>query len=87
MTDMKFKENCGVDPVTLGKGYTALDDNTPFTGESITAPEHVENEKRMAKMAKEYGWPDEETSEVGFLERDMPAPYDRPNRSEVEDRG
>ena len=88
--EMKFKENCGVDPVTLGKGYTSLEDNIPYSGENIMNPAHVEQEKQMAKLEKEYGWPDDKEPDdgpEGFLERDVPTPYERPGRSEIEDMG
>lgn len=88
--EMKFKENCGVDPVTLGKGYTALEDNTPYSGENINNPRHVQEEKQVAKLQAEYGWPDEKEPEngpEGFLERDIPSSYERPGRSDMEDMG
>lgn len=88
--DMKFKNNGGVDPVTLDRGYTKLEGDPPHSGESITNPRHVQERKQMEKLRAEYGWPDmEETPNGpdGFLERDLPTPFDRPNRGDTEDRG
>ena len=88
MADMKFKENGGVDPVTLSRGYTALDGDPPNSGENIFKPEHVEIGKRMEKMMSH--WPDEEQPDDGpdgFLTSDKPTPFDRPWRTEEEDRG
>ncbi len=90
MSDMKFKENCGVDPVTLGKGFTRLDGNPPNSGESITDPRHVAEEEKLEAIREEFGWPDEKADDdgpEGFLDRDKPTPYDRPNRSTDNDLG
>lgn len=90
MADMKFRENGGVDPMTLNKGFTALDGDPPNSGESITNPRHVAERKKMEALAAEYGWPDMEEDDdgpEGFLGRDMPTPYERPFRTEDEDRG
>lgn len=90
MADMKFKENLGVDPVTLSRGYTKLEGDPPNSGESITDPRHIAEKRRMEKMMVENGWPDMEAEEDGaggFLDREKPTPYDRPNRSVEEDQG
>lgn len=87
---MNFKENAGVDPVTLSKGYTKLDGDPPHSGENILKPRHIEERERMDALAEEYGWPDEKAEDdgpTGFLERDKPSPYDRPWRSDDADRG
>lgn len=87
---MNFKENGGVSPVALSVGFERLEDNTPYSGENIMNPRHVQEEKKMAKLAEEFGWPDEKEPENGpdgFLERDIPSSYQRPNRSNTDDRG
>lgn len=87
---MNFKENCGVDPVTLGKGYTKLDGDPPHSGENILDPRHVQEQKRVEAMEEEYAWPDmkdEDDGPTGFLDRDKPTPWDRPQRGDTEDRG
>lgn len=89
MDDMKFKENGGVDPVTMSRGYTKLDGDPPHSGENILEPRHVQERKRMEKLYAD-GWPDmeqEEDGPSGFLERDKPTPFARPNRSDIEDLG
>lgn len=88
--EMKFKENCGVDPVTLGKGFTVLDGDPPYSGENINNPEHVAAEAQMEKLRAEYEWPDEKEQDdgpEGFMERNKPSAYVRPGRSEIEDMG
>lgn len=88
--DMKFKENLGVDPVTLGKGYTKLDGDVPYTGENILKPQHIAREQQMTAMAESMGWPmDDEMAENvgGFLEREIPEPYLRTRRSDDDDQG
>lgn len=80
---MRYKENGGVDAATLGEGYAFLPDETPYSGENIMNPAHIEGEREMQKLAKKYGWDEEE--EVGFLDR-KGACY-RPGRSSAEDRG
>lgn len=88
--EMKFKENCGVDPVTLGKGFTVLDGDPPYSGENINDPEHVVANRELEKMQAKYEWPDEKEPDdgpEGFLDRDVPTPYARPGRSETEDMG
>ena len=87
---MKFKENGGVSPVALSVGFERIEDDAPYSGENIMHPRHVEEERRMAKLRAEYAWPDEKQDEngpEGFLDRDVPTPYERPQRSETEDRG
>lgn len=87
---MKFKENCGASPVALDRGFETLDGDPPHSGENIFKPRHVQERKEMERLAKQYGWPDMEESPNGpdgFLERDLPTPYERPNRSDTEDRG
>lgn len=87
---MKLKENAGVDPVTLSRGFTKLDGDPPHSGENILKPEHVEEQKEMDRLAKEYGFPDEQAQDdghEGFLERDPPVSYQRPNRGRREDLG
>lgn len=87
---MKFKENAGTDPVSLSRGFTALDGDPPHSGESITHPEHVAEERRMERMRKELGFPgtdNQDDGPEGFLERETPSSYLRPSRSAREDRG
>lgn len=87
---MNFKENGGTDPATLNRGYTKLDGDPPNSGEDITDPRHVAEKRRMEKLMVENGWPDMEAEDdgpTGFLDREKPTPYDRPNRSVEEDLG
>ena len=77
---MDFKENLGVDPVTLGKGYTKLDGDPPNSGENILKPEH-------RKRAAMYPGVIEGDGPSGFFVRDKVDPYLRPMRSEDEDAG
>lgn len=87
---MKLKENAGVDPVTLSRGYTKLEGDPPNSGESITDPRHVAEQKRIDEMMASGPWPDmrpENDGPEGFLDREVPTPFDRPNRTAYEDRG
>lgn len=90
MPEMKFKENGGVSPVDLSRGYEKQEDVSPYSGENIMNPAHIEQEREMEAMRKKYEWPDEKepvNGPNGFLDRDIPAPYYRPQRSDDEDRG
>ncbi len=87
---MNFKENAGVDPVTLGRGYTKLEGDPPNSGENIFEPRHVEEKKRIEKLMAENPWPDmkaDDDGPGGFLDREKPNPFDRPERTAEEDRG
>lgn len=87
---MKMKENAGCDPITISRGFTKLDGNPPYSGESVTNPRHVAEEKRVEKMMAEFQWPDMKEGDhgpEGFLGADLPDPYMRPQRSKSEDRG
>lgn len=87
---MKFKDNAGVDPVTLSRGFTRLEGDPPNSGENILNPRHVEERKRMEALRTEYGWPDEQPEDdgpEGFLERREDTPFNRPNRNAYEDLG
>lgn len=87
---MKMKDNFGCSAIDISRGFESLDGNPPHSGENITEPRHVAEDKRMEKLRAEYAWPDEKEGDhgpEGFLERDLPDPYDRPNRSKTMDRG
>jgi hypothetical protein len=87
---MDYKDNAGVDPVTLSRGYTKLDGDPPNSGESITDPRHVREKRRMEQLMADNPWPDMKEGDhgpEGFLERDLPDPYLRPNRTDSEDQG
>lgn len=91
MSEMKFKENGGLDPVSLAKGYTNLDGDPPNSGENILEPEHVARAQEMKRL---YGALPMETSMDesefgGFLERPVVQNENwlRPRRTETEDEG
>lgn len=87
---MKTKDNFGCSAIDISRGYESLEGNPPYAGENIMTPRHVSEEKRIAKMMSDMNWPDEKEGDHGpdgFIERDLPNPYDRPNRSKTEDRG
>lgn len=81
---MNFKENAGVDPVTLSKGYTKLDGDPPNSGENILKPEHIEREKMYGAMEM-----DSDSADMGgFLERPgSDSMRYRPRRTDEEDQG
>lgn len=87
--EMKFKENAGVDPVTLSQGYTKLDGDPPNSGENILRPEHVVDEKRRRKMYADMGvdMDEQDDGPTGFVERDKPSAFERPMRTDDEDAG
>jgi hypothetical protein len=83
---MNFKDNSGVDPVTLSRGYSKLDGDPPNSGENILKPEHVAHRKQMEAAEAAMGMMDDQPID-GFLDRDIPSAYSRPNRTAEEDQG
>lgn len=72
MSEMKMKENGGTSPVDLSRGFEKLDGDPPHSGENILDPEHVAEERVLAKWRKENldGFPEEENGPEGFLHRE-----------------
>lgn len=68
---MKLKENAGVSPVDLSRGFEKLDGDPPNSGENIVDPEHVAEERVLAKWRKENldGFPEDDNGPEGFLDR------------------
>lgn len=87
MAEMKFKENLGVSPVMLGKGYEKLDGPIPNSGENIFKPESAAREAEEANFRLSMGMNDDPVEDVGFMDRDTPEYWERPNRTDDEDRG
>lgn len=87
MADMKFKENLGLSPVVLGKGYEKLDGPIPNSGENIFKPESAAREAEEAKLRLSMGMNDDPAEDEGFLDRDLPQHWERPNRTDDEDLG
>lgn len=68
MSDFKERNNVGASPIDLSRGYSTSD-VIPNQLENACKPEHVEDNKRMARMAEKYDWPDPEPKRGGFLGR------------------
>jgi hypothetical protein len=60
---MNYKDNGGVDPITLKQGYKKLEGDPPNSGESVFDPRHVAEDKAVEAMIAAGEWPDEKEDE------------------------
>jgi len=74
---MEFKENCGIPKSQLSQGFESQADESPHSGENIFNPEHVQQEKVLAKWRAESmdGFPEDENGPEGFLSREDQTPW------------